>query len=41
VTIDPSDASASCPAGRTAVIAQQYFSSNGQWATRIGRISFC
>jgi hypothetical protein len=41
VAIDPSAASTSCPAGRTAVTAQQVFSSNGQWVTRIGRLGFC
>lgn len=41
VSVDPTAASSTCPAGRTAVTAQQYFTSNGQWATRIGRLSFC
>ena len=41
VAIDPAAASATCPAGRTAVVAQQVFQSNGQWITRIARVSFC
>lgn len=41
VSVDPTAASSTCPAGRTAVTAQQYFTGNGQWATRIGRLSFC
>jgi hypothetical protein len=41
VEVDPSAASASCPAGRTAVLAQQYFSPTGKWATRVVRASFC
>lgn len=47
VSVDPTAASTTCPAGRTAVTAvtavtaQQYFTSNGQWATRMGRLSFC
>jgi hypothetical protein len=30
-----------CPAGRTAVLAQQYFTASGRWATRVVRASFC
>ncbi|MFL6128898.1 MAG: hypothetical protein ACJ73E_07515 [Mycobacteriales bacterium] len=41
VAIDPTAASPTCPAGRTAVTAQEIFQSNGQWITRIGRLSFC
>jgi hypothetical protein len=41
VEIDPSAASSTCPAGRTAVLSQQYFSSSGKWQTRIARTSFC
>jgi hypothetical protein len=41
VAIDPVAASSTCPAGRTAVLAQQYFGSTGQWVTRITRASFC
>jgi hypothetical protein len=41
VEVDPSAASASCPAGRTAVLAQQYFGPTGKWATRVVRASFC
>lgn len=39
VHIDPSPASATCPAGRTALLAQQYFVA-GNWATRLSRVSF-
>ncbi|BCL15901.1 hypothetical protein GCM10017556_36400 [Micromonospora sagamiensis] len=39
VHVDPVAASASCPAGRTALLAQQYFV-GGTWATRLVRISF-
>jgi hypothetical protein len=41
VEVDPSAASATCPKGRTAVLAQQYFDSSGNWVTRIARTSFC
>ena len=41
VAIDPTAASTTCPAGRTAGTAQQVFQSNGQWITRIARVSFC
>jgi hypothetical protein len=41
VAIDPTAASGSCPAGRTAVTANEYFQPNGQWIVRIGRLSFC
>lgn len=41
VAIDPVAASGTCPAGRTAVTAQEYFQPNGQWITRIARLSFC
>ena len=41
VEVDPSAATATCPAGRTAVLAQQYFSPSGRWVTRIARASFC
>jgi hypothetical protein len=41
VAIDPSSVSAICTAGRTAVVSQQIFQANGQWITRIARISFC
>ena len=39
--VDPAAASSTCPAGRTAVLAQQYFNSSGQWVTRLARASFC
>jgi hypothetical protein len=41
VAIDPTAASPTCPAGRTAVTAQEYFQPDGQWIVRIGRLSFC
>jgi hypothetical protein len=41
VEVDPSASSATCPKGRTAALAQQYFNSAGLWVTRIARVSFC
>lgn len=41
VAIDPTAASGTCPAGRTAVTANEYFQPNGQWITRLARLSFC
>ena len=41
VEVDPTAASGTCPAGRTAVTNQEYFTSNGQWSTRLARTSFC
>lgn len=41
VEVDPTAVSSTCPAGRTAVTNQEYFTSNGQWATRLARTSFC
>jgi hypothetical protein len=41
VEVDPAAASSTCPAGRTAVLAQQYFTASGRWATRVVRASFC
>ncbi|MEJ3744156.1 hypothetical protein WEI85_12770 [Actinomycetes bacterium KLBMP 9797] len=38
VHVDPVGVSGTCPAGRTALLAQQYFVS-GAWATRLARIS--
>jgi hypothetical protein len=40
VHVDPVAASGTCPAGRTALLAQQYFNSGGSWATRLARVSF-
>ncbi|WP_117213450.1 hypothetical protein [Allorhizocola rhizosphaerae] len=40
VHLDPSPASGTCPAGRTALVAQQFFLGNTNWATRLARISF-
>ena len=39
VQIDPTAASGTCPAGQTALLAQQYFV-GGSWATRLSRVSF-
>lgn len=41
VEVDPAAASSTCPADRTAVTNQEYFTANGQWATRLARLSFC
>ena len=41
VAVDPVAASGTCPAGRTAVTNQEFFGTNGQWATRVARLSFC
>jgi hypothetical protein len=41
VEVDPEAASATCPAGRTAVTNQEYFTSHGIWSTRLARLSFC
>jgi hypothetical protein len=41
VEVDPAAASSSCPAGLTALSAQEYFSSASQWATDLARTSFC
>ncbi|HEY4868179.1 MAG TPA: hypothetical protein VIK45_22010, partial [Candidatus Dormibacteraeota bacterium] len=41
VEVDPTAATGSCPAGRTAVTNQEYFTASGQWATRLARLSFC
>jgi hypothetical protein len=38
--IDPSGTS-SCPAGLTALTAQEYFTSSGSWTTRLARTTFC
>jgi hypothetical protein len=40
VEVDPSGTS-SCPAGLTALSAQEYFSSASQWATRLAETTFC
>jgi hypothetical protein len=41
VEVDPMAASATCPAGRTAVVNQEYFTSHNYWSTRLSRLSFC
>ena len=41
VEVDPSKVSTTCPAGRDATLAQEYFDSSQQWVTRIARVSFC
>lgn len=38
--IDPAG-TASCPAGLTALTAQEYFNSAGLWTTRLARTTFC
>ncbi len=38
--VDPSGTS-SCPAGLTALSAQEYFSSASQWSTRLAETAFC
>lgn len=40
VHIDPSAVSATCPIGRTALLAQQFFGAAGNWNTRLSRVSF-
>ncbi len=39
--IDPVALSPSCPAGLTALTAQEYFTSTGSWTTRLARTTFC
>ena len=39
-SIDPTG-TASCPAGLTALTAQEYFNSAGQWTTQLARTTFC
>jgi hypothetical protein len=41
VEVDPVASSSSCPAGLTALSAQEYFTSAAQWATVLARTSFC
>jgi hypothetical protein len=41
VEVDPVASSSSCPAGLTALSAQEYFTSASQWATVLARTSFC
>lgn len=41
VEVDPAASSSSCPAGLTAVSAQEYFSSSSSWATVLASTSFC
>jgi hypothetical protein len=41
VEVDPAASSSSCPAGLTALSAQEYFTSASQWATVLARTSFC
>ncbi|MFI7546540.1 hypothetical protein [Actinoplanes sp. NPDC049599] len=40
VHVDPAAASGTCPAGQTALLAQQYFQAGGNWTTRLSRVSF-
>jgi hypothetical protein len=41
VEVDPVASSSSCPAGLTALSAQEYFTSASQWGTLLARTSFC
>jgi hypothetical protein len=41
VEIDPVSVNASCPAGVTALTAQEYFTSSGSWTTRLAETAFC
>ncbi|MBV9449953.1 MAG: hypothetical protein JO345_29095 [Streptosporangiaceae bacterium] len=41
VEIDPVASSSTCPAGLTALSAQEYFTSASQWGTFLARTSFC
>jgi hypothetical protein len=41
VEVDPVASSSSCPAGLTALSAQEYFPSASQWGTELARTSFC
>jgi hypothetical protein len=41
VEVDPTAVSGACPAGRTAVTNQEFFTGNGHWSTRLARLSFC
>lgn len=41
VEVDPVASSSSCPAGLTALSAQEYFTSASQWGTYLARTSFC
>jgi len=41
VAVDPAVISSSCPAGRTALTAQELFTSNGQWTTWLSETTFC
>jgi hypothetical protein len=39
--IDPVSNPASCPAGETALTAQEYFTASGTWTTRLAETTFC
>jgi hypothetical protein len=41
VEVDPVASSSSCPAGLTALSAQEYFPSASQWGTELAETSFC
>ncbi|HLK00124.1 MAG TPA: hypothetical protein VKU39_09485 [Streptosporangiaceae bacterium] len=41
VEVDPVAASSTCPAGLTALSAQEYFPSASQWGTELARTTFC
>ncbi len=39
--VDPAALNSSCPAGLTALTAQEYFTSTGSWTTQLARTTFC
>jgi hypothetical protein len=39
--VDPVSNPAGCPAGETALTAQEYFTSSGTWTTRLAETTFC
>jgi len=39
--VDPVSNPSGCPAGETALTAQEYFTSSGSWATRLAETTFC
>jgi hypothetical protein len=39
--VDPVAQSSSCPAGLTALSAQEYFTGSGSWTTQLARTTFC
>jgi hypothetical protein len=41
VEVDPAANPAGCPAGETALTAQEYFTTSGTWTTRLAETTFC